>query len=131
MFMSARDQRAARRNQLRAVMADPPQPDASASPSAPRDANEPDKAQLEAAADTLRHLPVNALVAFFQSMMPQPAQTPAPVASLAMPNNAIKLPVFRGESTDDKDPLPQPADVVGFTKRVDAFFPCISEHVNN
>jgi hypothetical protein len=39
-----------------------------------------------------------------------------------MLNNAIKLPVFRGESTDDKDPLPQPADVVAFTKHVDAVF---------
>jgi hypothetical protein len=78
---------------------------------------------MAAAADALRNLPVNALVALFQTMMPAPAPAPAPApfANQALPNNAIKLPTFRGESADDKDPLPEPADVVSFIKRVDAF----------
>jgi hypothetical protein len=61
--------------------------------------------------------------ALFQSMNLPSAGQPAPgFSGQVLPNNAIRLPTFKGVSSDDKEPLPEPPEVVSFLKRTDACF---------
>jgi hypothetical protein len=52
---------------------------------------------LQAAAQALQQLPVNAIIALFQSMNLPSAGQPAPEFSgQVLPNNAIRLPTLKG-----------------------------------
>jgi hypothetical protein len=116
----------AQRAERRAAMSfQPPEDPAEIPPAAPQ--QQPGDPTLEAGAQALQNLPVNAIVALFQSMN-FPSVAPAAVAPTpafsgqVLPNNAIRLPTFKGVSSDEKEPLPEPADVIAFMKRTDAYF---------